>query len=99
MPGGILTLSSASLRTRPWPLHVLQGSSTISPSPPQRGQVWDIAKKPWETCTRPEPRHCVQRLTPVPGLPPEPWHVSHVSTRWKLMGSCVPLNASRSEEH
>ena len=45
-PAGTFTESFLLLFTRPWPLHGLQGSPIISPTPEHDAQVLSIVKKP-----------------------------------------------------
>src|SRR5688500_3179377 len=79
-PGGIRTWIVWSARTRPSPLHFLQGDCTTVPSPEHVGHGATLTNCPKnDRCARrtsPEPAHVGQRWTVVPGSAPLPSHLS-----------------------
>ena len=80
MPAGIVTRIVRFRSVRPSPRQVSHGSSTIRPSPRQRGQVETLTIWPsivWRMPRiSPRPSHCGQVTGVVPGFAPVPEHVS-----------------------
>src|SRR5690625_6747770 len=72
MPAGIFTSRVLLERTRPPPLHLLQGSLISCPVPWQVGQVCCTLKKPCCMRTAPAPRQVLHVSGEVPGLAPDP---------------------------
>ncbi len=68
----------------------MQGSITIRPEPPQRGQVRSIEKKPWVARTRPAPPQVAQAVGLVPGLQPEPLQSSQAREAGTLISTAEP---------
>src|SRR5690625_4403479 len=95
MPAGIFTSRVLLERTRPPPLHLLQGSLISCPVPWQVGQVCCTLKKPCCMRTAPAPRQVLHVSGEVPGLAPDPWQLSHSSQ----LGTRISVSKPRSEEH
>src|SRR4029079_15667084 len=95
-PAGMLTDSVRSFWTRPEPEQSLHGSSIVSPRPWQAGHVRAIVKKPWLARTFPTPPHVAQMWALVPGLAPEPAHVSHLTLAGTRICAVLPEKASVS---
>src|SRR5690606_37908522 len=83
IPGGILTASLRFLGTRPLPRHPSHSSLMMTPRPAHVGQAVTMRNMPPSPacCTLPCPPHVGHVAGFVPGLAPEPWHLSHTSSR------------------
>src|ERR1700722_16958087 len=96
-PGGMLTDSVFSRRTRPCPPHERHGFSMTVPAPWQVGQVRSIVKKPCCARTRPCPWQVRQGGGEEPPSAPPPRQGSHWAKVLTRTVVCLPLNASSSE--
>ena len=71
-PAGMVTFSSRSRDTRPWPRQPGHGCRLMRPSPRQLGQGRATVRKPWVKRTWPWPRHVPQTSGWLPASTPEP---------------------------
>ncbi len=93
-PAGMLTCSVLSLRTRPAPPQVQQGSLITRPMPWQVGQVRSMVKKPCWARTLPAPWQVEQATGWAPPAPPVPLQLSHGAEVGTVMVAVLPLKAS-----
>src|SRR5207249_1054357 len=99
MPGGMVSVISRSLRSRPSPRQRAQTLSTVLPAPPHRGQVETLTNRPKTDCctcrTSPRPLQVGQVDIEDPGSAPDPLHRSQVSSRGTVTTRSRPWTASR----